>query len=65
MLEFVLVCCGEVRAHAAVVACDDHSAATGGLGGVDEVFHIEACGGAGGAEVRGCFVGADAADVDD
>ena len=65
MLEFVLVRRGEVRAHAAVVARDNHSAAAGGLGGVDEVFYIEACGGAGRAEVRGCLVGADAANVDD
>ena len=63
--ELVLVCGGEVRAHAAVVAGDDHAAAACGVGRRDEVFCVEAGGGAGGEELRGGGVGADAADVED
>ena len=65
VLDLVLVRGGEVRAHAPVVAGDDHAAAAGGLGGVDAVFGAEARGGAGIAKDGGIFVGANATDVED
>ena len=62
VLEFVVVGCGQVRAHAAVVAGDDDAAAAGGVAGRGEVFGTHAGGGAGLAEGFGVFVGADGAD---
>ncbi len=52
-------------AEAPVVAGDDDAAAARGLRVVDAVFDAEAGGGAGGAELLGVFVLADAADVED
>lgn len=65
MLDFVFVGGSQVRAHAAVVAGDDHATAAGGGFGVHAVFHAKAGGLAGGAEDGGIFVGTDTADIED
>ena len=62
--DFVLVRGGQVGAHGAVVARDDDAAAAGGLVGRDEVFGADAGFFVFGAQGRGVFVGADAADVE-
>ena len=64
MREHVVVCGCEVRAHAAVVGCDDHAAAAGRVGGRRVVFGADAGGGAGAAQRFGVFVLADRADED-
>ena len=62
MRDFVVVCGGEVGAHASVVAGYYHAAGAGGRGGGGEVFGSEAGGGAGFAEDDGIFVFADGAE---
>ena len=53
-----------MRAHGTVVAGDDDAAAAGRLVGRDEVFGADAGFFVFGAQRRGVFVGADAADVE-
>lgn len=65
MLELILIRGRQMRAHAAVVACDDDAAAAGGLGVIDAIGGAQAGGAAGRGEDVGVFVTADAADVED
>lgn len=63
--ELVVVGGSQMRAHGPVLARDDDAAAAGGgVGGRELVFDAQAGLFAGGAQVRGVLVGADATNVE-